>query len=85
MLVPHHQRGKMVSPEDLGAALEAQVLDMEEVVVLVLVQETVFMWVTSLGELMTWLLRVCSRSKERLLRPESSTTGTVVDPRVLDL
>lgn len=85
MLVLLHQRGKMVSPGDLEAALEAQVLDMEEVVVLVLVQETEFMLATFLGELMTWLLRVCSRSKERLLRLESSTTGTVVDPRVLGL
>lgn len=73
----------MVSPEDPEAALEAQVLVMEEV--LVLVQETVFTWAISLGESMTWLLRVCSRRKERLLRPESSMTGTVVDPRVLGL
>ena len=83
MLVLLHQRGKTLSPEVLEAALEALVLDM--VVVLLLVQETVFMSAISHGELMTWLWRVCSVSKERLLRLESSTTGTVVDPRVLGL
>lgn len=49
------------------------------------VRETVFMWATFHGVLMTWLLRVCLTSKERLLKPGLSTTGTVVDPRDLGL
>ncbi|CAH8310278.1 unnamed protein product [Eruca vesicaria subsp. sativa] len=82
---PPPPKREFPSREDLEAALEALVLDMVDVEDLVLVLETVYMSAISRGGLMTWFSRVFLGSKERLLRLELSTTGTVVDQRVTEM